>query len=184
MHNVIYIYILQHSVFNSYFIFNEKYLQIEGLASAFRLANGYHEDICLTLIPTICWRFLKLFRQRLHANFFLNYLNSKHNNIKFTSECEIDNSLSFIDAKVSRHDNKWITSVYRKSTFTGLGNSFFSFEYLNSSWIELRLLFWAYNIIFYFANLHDEIIFHTEFFKCNSYPGTLLNSHIQKFLSA
>ena len=50
--------------------------------------------------------------------------------------------------------------------------------------MELRLLFWAYNIIFYFANLHDEIIFHTEFFKCNSYPGTLLNSHIQKFLSA
>ena len=43
---------------------------------------------------------------------------------QWSCDCEIGNSLSFLDAKVSRKDNKFITSVYRMSTFTGLGTSF------------------------------------------------------------
>ena len=55
---------------------------------------------------------------------FLNYLNSKHNNIKFTCESEINNSLNFLDMIISpfsRNNNKFGTSVFRKKTVTGLG---------------------------------------------------------------
>ena len=34
---------------------------------------------------------------------------------------------SFLDTAVHRKDNKFVTSVYRKPTFTGLGMSYFSY---------------------------------------------------------
>ena len=103
--------------------------------------------------------------------------------MKFTCDCEIGNSLSFLDAKDSRIDNEFITSVYRKSTFTGLGTSFFSFECIKFKLNSIKtLLPRAYKICSDFVDFHDEFIFHTEYFKCNSYPETLLNSHFKKFL--
>ena len=68
-----------------------------------------------------------LFNDASHIQPFLGYLNSRHPNIKFTKEIELDNCLSFLDFNVSRKDSKFHTSVYCKSTFSGLGLSFFSF---------------------------------------------------------
>ena len=45
---------------------------------------------------------------------FKYYLNLQHANIKFTSEVEMNNSLSFHDIKIVRENNKFTTSVYRK----------------------------------------------------------------------
>ena len=72
-----------------------------------------------------------LFRDPAHANLFLNYLNSKHQNISFTCEIENNNSLPFLDVNICRNSNKFDTKVFRKSTFTGLGTSFFSHCYFN-----------------------------------------------------
>ena len=66
-----------------------------------------------------------LFNDKAHSSLLLNYANSKHPNIKFTMETESSNSLSFLDVKVSRNNNKFTTSVYRKPTFSGIGTSFF-----------------------------------------------------------
>ena len=67
-----------------------------------------------------------LFRDPAHANLFLNYFKSKHQNISFTCEIENNNSLPFLDVYICRNSNKFDTKVFRKSTFTGLGTSFFS----------------------------------------------------------
>ena len=56
---------------------------------------------------------------------FLDYLNQKHDNIKYTMEGEDCDGLAFLDTTV--HRNKCVTSVYRKPTFTGLGMSYFSY---------------------------------------------------------
>ena len=40
-------------------------------------------------------------------------------------ECESDGRLSFLDCEVSREKNGFQISVFRKSTFSGLGSSFF-----------------------------------------------------------
>ena len=68
-----------------------------------------------------------LFRSKDHVEKFRNYLNKQHKNIKFTSEIEENGSLSFLDRKISRENNKFVTSVFRKPTFSGVFKNFESF---------------------------------------------------------
>ena len=68
-----------------------------------------------------------LFKDSSHIDLFLQYLNSKHPSINFTKETECNNVLNFLDVSISKEDNVFKTSVYRKPTFTGMGTSFFSF---------------------------------------------------------
>ena len=58
---------------------------------------------------------------------FKYYLNLQHANIKFTPETEMNNSLSFLDMKIVRENNKFTTSVYHKPTFSGVFTNFESF---------------------------------------------------------
>ena len=134
--------LLELSVTNSIFLFNNAlYKQIDGLGMGLPLSPTfaniflcYHESIWLQDCPSdfkpVLYRryvddtFL-LFRDPAHANLFLNYLNSKHQNISFTCEIENNNSLPFLDVNICRNSNKFDTKVFRKSTFTGLGTSFF-----------------------------------------------------------
>ena len=56
-----------------------------------------------------------LFRSKHHIENFRNYLNHRHKNIRFTSHIENENYI-----KISRDNNKFRTSVYCKSTFSGV----------------------------------------------------------------
>ena len=47
-------------------------------------------------------------------------MNTKHPHIKFTFEHEHNNSLSFLDVKICRENNKLTTFVYRKLTLSGV----------------------------------------------------------------
>ena len=59
---------------------------------------------------------------------FLHYLNSCHSNIKFTIEFEQNNAIPFLDILVTRiQNNAFMTSIYRKKTFTGLYTKWDSF---------------------------------------------------------
>ena len=51
------------------------------------------------------------FRKKEYLKLFLNYFNSNHENMKFTSEKETNNKLSFLDIEISRDKNQFITSV-------------------------------------------------------------------------
>ena len=51
-------------------------------------------------------------------------INSKHINITFTFEGDIDETLEFLDGSVNREGNGFATSVYRKKPFTGQGMNF------------------------------------------------------------
>ena len=68
-----------------------------------------------------------LFLFELHVKKILNYLNSKHRNIKFTVERVESNSLSFLNMKIFRDSEILQTSVYEKPTFSGVLTSFKSF---------------------------------------------------------
>ena len=58
---------------------------------------------------------------------FQNYLNRQHKNIRFTSEIENENSISFLDIRIRRDNNTFTTSVYYKPTFSGVCTNFGSF---------------------------------------------------------
>ena len=96
----------------------------------------YHEKIWLQnspseFKPVIYRRYVDdtflLFRSKHHIEKCRNYLNRQHKNIKFTSETENENSFLFLDIKITRENNKFMTSVYRKPTFSGVFTNFGSF---------------------------------------------------------
>ena len=192
--------LLELSVTNSIFLFNNAlYKQIDGLGMGLSLSPTfaniflcYYESIWLQDCPSdfkpVLYRryvddtFLQ-FRDPAHANLFLNYLNSKHQNISFTCEIENNNSLPFLDVNICRNSNKFDTKVFRKSTFTGLGTSFFSHCYFNFKLNFIKtLVYKAYHICSSYANFHCEIEFLKTFFLNNGFPTNLFYSVVNKFL--
>ena len=67
-----------------------------------------------------------LFRDPSHVELFLKFINSFHVNIEFSMETENNSQLSFLDVLVSKAGGEFVTGIFRKSTFTGLGMNFFS----------------------------------------------------------
>ena len=51
-----------------------------------------------------------------------------HSNLSFSLEQEINSKLSFLDVEVSQQQGKFITTVYRKPTFSGVYTHFDSFS--------------------------------------------------------
>jgi hypothetical protein len=193
--------LLELAVLNSFFIFNSKlYKQLEGLGMGLPLGPTFanifmcfHEqnwlkDCPSDFQPALYQRYIDdtflLFHKESDAQHFLNYLNSKHPNIKFTMEGERENKLSFLDCCIERKCNKFMTSVYRKDTFSGLGTSFFSFCSFNFKVNSIKtLLSRAYKVSSDYISMHNEFEFLRTFFTTNGYPLALVNSHIKKFLS-
>ena len=61
-----------------------------------------------------------LFKSKEHLKFFVNYMNSKHRNIKFSFETEDSNKFSCLDVKITRQNKRFVTSIFRKATFSGV----------------------------------------------------------------
>ena len=51
---------------------------------------------------------------------FLKYMNSRHQNIKFTFEEEQNNTIAFLDKSITRIGNELRTSLFQKKTFSGV----------------------------------------------------------------
>ena len=67
-----------------------------------------------------------LFNAKDHVKKFLRYGNSRHPNIKFTCEEENDNKTSFLDISITRTENKFTTSIFRKKPYSGVYLNFHS----------------------------------------------------------
>ena len=66
----------------------------------------YVDDICV------------LFESAGHLSKFRDYFNNRHPNMSFSFEQEKNGKLSFLD--VSREKGKFVTTVYRRPTFSGM----------------------------------------------------------------
>ena len=191
---------LEICVLNSYFIFNNKlYRQVEGLGMGLPLAPtfaniflAHHEkywlnDCPVNFAPVFYKRYMDdtfiLFEDPSHAPLFLQYLNNRHSNINFTIEVETGGSLPFLDILISRDNISFVSSVYRKQTFTGLGTSFFSFCEFRFKFNSIfTLLHRAYSIASSYQLFHDEVQYLISYFFNNGYPKHLILSCIKKFL--
>ena len=193
--------LLELSVLNSFFIFDTKlYRQADGLGMGLPLGPTFANifmcsmeakwlDECpLNFKPVFYKRYVDdiflLFNDRSHISQFLTYLNGKHRNIKFTFETESNRSLPFLDCLISRKNNTFETSVYRKQSFTGLGMSFYSFIPFSFKLNSIKtLIFRGYTISSNYFNMHTEFDFLMDFFTKNGFPKNLIYSQISKFLS-
>ena len=153
----------------------------------------HHETNCLNdypplFKPALYRRYVDdiflLFNSPDHIEPFLDYLNSKHGNIKFAKEIEPNNKLSFLDVLITKSDNKFNTSIYRKPTHTGLSTSYFSFDNFKYKLNAIMtLIYRAYNLSSNYFDLHTELDYLKEFFTSNGYPLQLVSRQICKFLN-
>ena len=111
---------------------NQMYKQLDSVAMCSplgpALANifvGFHESRLFdnTAKPGVYFRFVDdtfaIFGSELGCDHFQEKLNLLHPALKFTVEKEQNNSLNFLNALVEKEGTGFLTSIYRKPTFTG-----------------------------------------------------------------
>ena len=193
--------LLQFAVKDNLILFNGKYyIQIDGVAMGSplgpTLANIFlchWEEIWLEKCPKqfrpLYYRryvddtFL-LFASESHVKKFLVYLNSRHGNMNFTFETEVDNKLPFLDVLISREGHSLITSLYRKPTFSGLYtnfNSYISDRYKTG--LIYCLLFRIFTLTVDWVKFHEEVKFLSDTFRKNQYPQFFIDRCIKLFLN-
>ena len=152
----------------------------------------YHEKIWLQNCPSefkpvIYRRYVDdtffLFRSKHDIEKFQHHLNRQLKNIRFISEIESENSISFLDIKISRDNNKYTTSVYRKSNFSGVFTNFGSFipkSYKHN--LLFNLLHRAFKLCSNFELFHLEIDKLKTIFENNGYLKSFVDLCIKKYL--
>ena len=68
-----------------------------------------------------------LFKKPEHTQQFAEYMNKHHCNIRFSVEAEKNDALPLLDINMQRENGKFVSSVYRKETFSGVYTNFTSF---------------------------------------------------------
>ena len=193
--------LLDLAVQDTVFLFNDKaYTQIDGMAMGSPLGpifagifmsslEEYMLDNCpLQYHPLFYKRYVDdtfaLFKTNFDAERFLTFINTLHPNIKFTIEYENNDQLPFLDILVTRHQEGFSTSVYRKQTFTGSGTNFYSFCFFNFKLNSLMTL--LHRALTHTSNwqaFHEEIAFLRNHFVNNCFPSALFHKSVHKFLN-
>ena len=164
-----------------------------GSPLAPRLANlflGYHEGNWIEnyagVKPLYYKRYvddvIAVFNDESEAKTFLDYLNTKHANIKFTMEIEKDKKLAFLDVLLD-HSESLVTSIYRKATFTGLMTNYFSFTPMKyKTGLVKCLVDRCYKINNTRLGFDNDLTKIFEFLQRNCFPKYILNKITKKFL--
>ena len=115
---------------------------------------------------------------------FLNFLNNRHPNIKFTIEKQNNHSIAFLHAFISGINNQNLTlQTYYKSTYTGLllnFKSFTSFSYKIS--LIKCLIDRSFKICNNWNSFHNDIENIKSNLIKNAYPPFLIDKVIKKYL--
>ena len=192
--------LLSLAVTDCFFIFNKNvYKQVDGVAMGNplgpTLANAFlaHYEVrwldeCPEEFkPLVYKRYVDdtflIFRSSDHVPLFLEYLNSKHRNIEFTSETEAEGKLPFLDISITRNENSFTTSVYRKPTFTGLTTkmtSFIPIQFKRN--LIMTLATRAFNICSNYVGMDIEFRFLKQCLYNNGFSKSLTDTYIGKQL--
>ena len=110
-------------------------------------------------------------------------MSSKHQNISITVEKENVGSLSFLDAKICHKNGKFVTSVYRKSTFGWVFTNYESFipAYQKRGLLH-TLVHRSFSICCDFRTFHFEIDHLKTILIKNNYPLNFIDSCMKSFL--
>ena len=159
------------------------------------LANlfmGHHEQHWLIQKEALSVLFYKryvddifcIFKTSEQADKFLDFLNTRHKNIKFTIEKEQDQKLPFLDVLITKTSNNRITTNYKKSTDTGLLTNYLSFipkRYklgLVKTFVD-RL----YKINNTWSGFHNDMEKTKSILQKNLFPPDLIDKVVRNYLS-
>ena len=109
-------------------------------------------------------------------------MNLKHKNIKFTFKTEDSNNFSFLDMKITRKYKRFVTSIFRKATFSGVFINYDSFIfYTNKIGLAHTLLFRFFKVCSSMENFYIEVEYLRSLFKCSNYLVKIIDQCIEKF---
>ena len=161
-----------------------------SLANAFLT---YHEqnwlDSCHLEHRTLnYWRYVNdifvIFKLSDHLKRFQNHLNSCHVNMPFIIKTEQNNKISFSDVNVIREQGKFMKSVYRKPTFSGLYTNFDRFLPDN---FKIGMIHTLVNrcsgICCSWIIFLQQLILLREILQKNGYPEKVIDRCVKLFLS-
>ena len=157
-----------------YFLFNGKfYDQIDGVAMGSPLAPvlanlfmGLNENLWIgnfqETSPSYYRRYINdifsVFNNSFEPKEFFNYINTRHPNINFTMETEVNKINSFLDIFIDNSQNILETSTYHKSAYSGLllnytssAPPFYKIDFIKC------LIDRAYKINITWPGFHDDI---------------------------
>ena len=104
--------------------------------------------------------------------------------MKFSIEAEINGSLSFPDVKIFRENDKFVTSVFRKETSSGVYTNFISFIPLEYKFdLVHTLLNRCFNLSSDFLKFYYEVDKLKKILSKNAYPQKFIDKCIEKFLN-
>ena len=110
-------------------------------------------------------------------------MNPKYKNIKFTFETENSNYFSFLDVKIARKNKQFVTSIFRKATFSGAFTNYASFIFDTYKIGLVRtLLFRFFKICSSMENVHIEVEHLRSILKCSNCLINIIDQCIKKFL--
>ena len=123
-----------------------------------------------------------VFENKKDSFSLLEFLNTKHRNIMFTKELNVDGKLPFLDVLVD-NKNTFTTSVYHKPTFTGLLTNFRSFISLG---YKIRLIKTFLDRIYKINNtwkgFHENVKLCINYLSRNLFPKSVIDRNIKEYL--
>ena len=123
-----------------------------------------------------------VFENREDALSFFDYLNKQHKNIKFTKEESENGKLPFLDVLINNKEGLE-TSVYHKSTFTGLFMNFRSFVPQNYKFNLIKtLLDRIFKINNTWVGFDLDVKKLTYHLSRNCFPVKIIERNIKEFL--
>ena len=113
-----------------------------------------------------------LFKFAEHLSKFRDYFNTCHQNMSFSLEQEKEGKLSFLDVQVSHQEGHFVTTVYRKPTFSGVYTHFESFlPTIHKFGMIYTLVYHCFKICSDWTKFHEEL----NFLKKNIFEKCLLS---------
>ena len=161
-----------------------------AIANAFlcHYEESWGKACCSSYVPVLYKRYVDdifmLFTSDTDVLPFKVFMNTCHANISFTHEVETDGVLAFLDINVYRESEKFVTSIHRKTTFSGVYSNFYSFipkEYKFG--LVMTLLHCCFALVSIGDIFHKEVEKLKDILHKNAYPSTFVNKCIHIFIS-
>ena len=167
--------------------------QIDGVAMdsplGSSLANifvGYYETLLFKRVnkPLMYYRYVDdtfaVFNDEDECNEFFSHLNPLHPSLRFTFEKKCNRTLPFLDVLVEKNDHEFVTSIYRKPTFTGQYIRWNSFCPMKRKTNLISTLVHRALAICSKSTLQNELSNIRSILINNGYPEAIINSVMTK----
>ena len=114
---------------------------------------------------------------------FHAYLNTSHPNMSFSFKQAINGKLSFLGVEVSRQQGNFVTTVYGRSTFSGVYTHFDNFlPTVYKVGMTYTLAYRCFKIFSDWTKFNEELNFPKHVFLRNVYSLSLLTNVLKLLL--